>query len=126
MNDLDDAIRQSLSAEDAALFNRLGADQALYDQISATFRGRLRWLNLVGWIAGIVLFLVGATLAWRFALAETVPAMLRYGAASALCFAGLTLIKIWFWLELQKNALVGEVKRLELQLAVVASLLRQH
>lgn len=125
MNDLDQAIRQSLSAEDAALLDRLGADQALHRQVLATFEGRLRWFNVAGWIAGFVLFGVASILAWRFVQAEELGDMLRWGAASALAFAGLALIKVWFWLELQKNAIVREVKRLELQVASLAAQLRR-
>jgi hypothetical protein len=49
----------------------------------------------------------------------------RRSAASALAFAGLALIKVWFWLELQKNAIVREVKRLEVQVASLAAQLRR-
>ena len=125
MNDLDQAIRQSLSAEDAALLDRLGADQALHRQVLATFEGRLRWFNVAGWIAGVVLFGVACVLAWRFVQAEELGDMLRWGAASALAFAGIALIKMWFWLELQKNAIVREVKRLEVQVASLAVQLRR-
>jgi hypothetical protein len=92
MNDLDQAIRQSLSAEDAALLDRLGADQALHRQVLATFEGRLRWFNVAGWIAGFVLFVVASVLAWQFVQAEDLGDMLRWGAASALAFAGLALL----------------------------------
>jgi hypothetical protein len=125
MNDLDQAIRQSLSAEDAALLDRLGADQALHRQVLATFEGRLRWFNVAGWIAGVALFGVACVLAWRFVQAEELRDMLRWGAASALAFAGIALIKVWFWLELQKNAIVREVKRLEVQVASLAAQLRR-
>lgn len=125
MNDLDQAIRQSLSAEDAALLDRLGADQALHRQVLATFEGRLRWFNVAGWLAGVALFGVACVLAWRFVQAEELRDMLRWGAASALAFAGIVLIKVWFWLELQKNAVVREVKRLEVQVASLAAQLRR-
>ena len=125
MNDLDQAIRQSLSAEDAALLDRLGADQALHRQVLATFEGRLRWFNVAGWLAGVVLFGAACVLAWRFVRAEALGDMLRWGAASALAFAGLALIKVWFWLELQKNAILREVKRLEVQVASLATQLRR-
>jgi uncharacterized protein DUF6768 len=125
MNELDQAIRQSLSAEDAALLDRLGTDQALHQQVLATFQGRLRWFNVAGWIAGVVLFGVGCVLAWRFVQAEEPREMLRWGAGSAFAFAGIALVKIWFWLELQKNEIVREVKRLELQVASLAAQLRR-
>ena len=124
-DDLDRAIRQSLSAEDAALLDRLGADRALHRQVLATFEGRLRWFNIAGWIAGVVLFGVGCVLAWRFVQAEEFRDMLRWGAGSGLAFAGIALVKIWFWLELQKNEIVREVKRLEVQVASLAAQLRR-
>jgi hypothetical protein len=125
MNDLDRAIQQSLSAEDAALLDRLGADEAFHRQVLATFEGRLRWINVAGWIAGFALFGVACLLAWRFVQAEDVGDMLRWGAGAAPAFAGLALIKVWFWLELQKNAIVREVKRLEVQVASLAAQLRR-
>jgi hypothetical protein len=121
MNDLDHAIRQSLSAEDLELFNRLGADQALHRQVLATFAGRRRWFNAAGLVAGVVLFGVASVLAWRFVQATEVGDMLRWGAAAAFAFAGLALVKLWFWLELQKDEIVREVKRLEVQVASLAA-----
>lgn len=126
MTDLDQAIRASLSSEDTELFDRLGADQALHRQVLATFEGQLRWFNTAGWIAGLVLFGVASVSAWRFVQAQEIGDMLRWGAASALAFAGLALIKVWFWLELQKNAIVREVKRLEVQVASLAAQLRRR
>lgn len=126
MTDLDQAIRESLSSEDTELFDRLGADQALHRQVLATFQGQLRWFNTAGWIAGLVLFGVASVSAWRFVQAQELGDMLRWGAASALAFAGIALIKVWFWLELQKNAIVREVKRLEVQVASLAAQLRRR
>jgi hypothetical protein len=51
--------------------------------------------------------------------------MLLWGAASALAFAGIVLVKIWFCLELQKNDIVSEVQRLELEVASLAAQLRR-
>ena len=125
MTDLDQAIRESLSSEDTALFDRLGADPALHRQVLATFEGQFRWFNTAGWIAGFVLFGVASVSAWRFVQAQALDDMLRWGAASALALAGIALIKVWFWLELQKNAIVREVKRLEVQVASLAAQLRR-
>ena len=125
MNELDRAIRQSLSAEDAELFDRLGADRALHRQVLDAFEGRLRWFNAAGWIAGAVLFAVACVFGWRFWFAQELADMLRWAAVSALAFAGIALIKVWFWLELQKNAVVRELKRLELQVASLAEQLRR-
>jgi uncharacterized membrane protein YciS (DUF1049 family) len=69
----------------------------------------------------VVLFGVASVLAWRFVQATEVGDMLRWGAAAAFAFAGLALVKLWFWLELQKDEIVREVKRLEVQVASLAA-----
>ena len=125
MNEFDRAIRQSLSVEDAELFDRLGADQALHRQVLATFEGRQRWFNIAGWVAGFALFAIGSAFAWRFLRAQDTGEMLQWGAAAALAFTGLALVKVWFWLELQKNAIVREIKRLEVQVASLATQVRR-
>lgn len=121
MDNLDETIRRSLSSEDARTLDRLAGDQALHEQLLAMFQGRLRWLNALGWVVGFALFGVACFAAWRFAGAADVRAMLTWFGAGALAVAGLALVKVWFWLELARNSIVREVKRLELQVAQVAA-----
>ena len=45
---------------------------------------------------------------------------MMWGAGAGLAVAGLALIKVWFWMEIQKNAIVRELKRVELQVANLA------
>jgi hypothetical protein len=122
---LDQTVRESLSPEDAILFDTLAADQALHRQLLAPFGGQLRWFNAAGWIIGLVLFAAACILGWRFTSAESLQDALRWGAAAALALAGVALVKVWFWLELQKLAIVREVRRLEVQVASLSSQLRR-
>ena len=120
MSSIDDRIRQSLSSDDRALLAQLDADDTLYRDVMATFHGRMRWLNIAGWIAGFALFGVALFCGWQF-VAQTEPrTMMLWGAGTALAVAGLVLIKLWFWMELQKSAIVRELKRVELQVANLA------
>ncbi|MBI1251013.1 MAG: hypothetical protein GC189_06055 [Alphaproteobacteria bacterium] len=117
MTDLDQAIRNALSIEDARTFDRLGADQPLHRQLAEMFQGQLAWMNVIVWIAGFALFAVGAYCAWNFFYAADLRAMLQWGGGAWLCFLGLALVKMWAWMEIQKNAVVREIKRVELQVA---------
>jgi len=121
MNDIDEAIRKTLSAEDAELLARYGADRSLHGQALDMFRGKLKWVNALGGIAGLALFAAGCYFAWRFVHAEELRHMLLWAGVAGLAFLGLALVKIWFWLEIQKNGLVREVKRLELTIASLAA-----
>ncbi|MFC3077211.1 DUF6768 family protein [Phenylobacterium terrae] len=121
MSGLDAAIRRTLSEEDARMFEQLDADAALHQQLLETFGGRLRWLNVAGWVAGFVLTGLVFLFGWRFWVAADLAEMLRWGAAAGLAAMGVALIKVWFWLQMQKNAVVRELKRVELQLAMLAA-----
>ncbi|HZF31716.1 MAG TPA: DUF6768 family protein [Gammaproteobacteria bacterium] len=121
MNDIDDEIRRTLSSEDAKLLARFDDDQALHRQVLDMFRGNHRWLTALGWVAGFALFAAGAYCSWRFALAEELRHMLLWMGPAGLCFLGLALVKLWFWLELQKGSVLRELKRLELQVASLAA-----
>jgi hypothetical protein len=121
MTSIDEAIRKALSDEDARLLDRFGADLPLPQQLQDSFRGHLAWLNVLSWAAGFAIFGVGLYCGWRFLQAPDTAAMLRWAVGLLLCAMGLMLIKLFAWLELEKNAVVREVKRLELQVARLAA-----
>ena len=58
MTKIDDAIRQALSAEDAKVLERYGADLPLPAQLLETFRGRFGLLNTLGWALGLAAFAI--------------------------------------------------------------------
>ena len=50
-----------------------------------------------------------------------VTALVDTGAVCIVCFSAIAGMKVWYWLELNKNAVTREIKRLELQIARLAS-----
>ena len=65
---------------------------------------------------------LGAYAAWRASEATAVKTMLGWAGVAAFGFFFLGLLKLWFWMEMQKNSVIREVKRLELQLASLVAL----
>jgi uncharacterized membrane protein len=124
MSNIDDRIRKSLSSEDQVFLAELDAKDSLYGDIAATFQGRMRWLNALGLIFGFALFAIAVFCAWRFVTQTDLRTMQLWGAGAALAFLGLGLIKLWFWFDLKANAIVREVKRVELQVSSLAAALR--
>jgi hypothetical protein len=124
MTTIDERIREAMSSEDRALLAQMDDDDSLYRDVIATFQGRMRWMNIFSSIVAFALFGVALMCGWRFTLEAEPRGMLMWGAGAALAISGVTLIKVWFWMEIQKNAIVREVKRVELQLAKLAASLR--
>jgi hypothetical protein len=67
-----------------------------------------------------VFFLLGVAAAVAFLGAAELRRMLVWAAAAAVCFGLVGLIKIWIWLEMTRQSLLRDVKRLELQVALLA------
>ena len=124
MSNLDDRIRESLATDDRELLAQMDADDSLYRDLIATFQGRMRWMNILSSIIGFVLFGVALACAWKFTMEAEPRGMLMWAAGAALAISGTTMIKVWFWMEIQKNAIVREIKRVELQVANLAEAMR--
>ena len=56
----------------------------------------------------------------RFFRAEEFRDMVMWAAASAFFLSGVSMMKVWYWMELNKNSVTREIKRLELQIARLA------
>ena len=121
MSQIDDAIRQALSAEDAEALERYATEPSLLQRLLEAFNGRLALLNALAVFIGFALFGIGFYCAWRFMSDPNLAGMLKWGGATGLAALGLISTKLWFWSELRTNAVIREVKRLELQVARLAA-----
>ena len=124
MTHVDDAIRRVLSPDDLRALDELSREEPIILQAVKAFEGQQRWVGLVGWVGGFGLFAAGAYCAWRFVQAPDLRQMMLWGAVVGLAAIGLSMIKLWFFMEMQKSSIVREVKRLELQVAALAALAR--
>jgi hypothetical protein len=119
MNELDKKIRAALAADEAELFEQLG-EPSLPEQVIETFRGRGRWLVMLMFVMTTVFVGLGIATVIGFFQADTERAMIAWAAGFGFCLITIAMLKIWYWMELNKNAITREIKRVELQLARLA------
>ena len=124
MTTIDERIRKSFSQEDQAFLAELDAGDSLYREVAATFTGRMRWLNALAWVFGLVLMVAAAICAWQFVNEDDLRTMNLWGAGAALAFLGLAMIKLWFFMDMKSNAVLREIKRVEFQIASLNALVR--
>ena len=117
MKDIDDIIREAIVDEDDRnLFDELD-EQSVCDMVMDSFHGKSRWLVLMVYVmvaifAGLFLFSAAKLFA-----AEGAREMIAWGVSAMFCCTTVAMLKIWYWMELHKNAVTREIKRFELQLA---------
>ncbi len=126
MRDIDKMIRDALPAEDVELFESLGEEQGIHEMVIDSFRGKTLWLVTLVFVA-IAAFVVLAILAAvQFFQVEPVKEMIAWACAFMFCLIAIAIMKVWYWMELNKNTVIREVKRVELQIAQLTNRLRNR
>ena len=126
MRDIDKMIRDALPAEDVELFESLGEEQGIHEMVIDSFRGKTLWLVTLVFVA-IAAFVVLAILAAvQFFQVEPVKEMIAWACAFMFCLIAIATMKVWYWMELNKNTVIREVKRVELQIAQLTNRLRNR
>jgi hypothetical protein len=120
MSKLDQAIRQSLSAEDAAFLAKF-ENQSPFHEALGTFSGTWGIMNIFAAIITFGMFAVAAYCAWNAVNADALRETVLWSAGGIIAMVGVAMLKMYFWMEMNKNVTLREVKRLELQVARLAS-----
>ncbi len=116
MEQLDDAIRKAMRDDDGAVFDGLG-EQSMLEMVIDSFRTRQRWLITIVFFWSFVIFAAAVVCAVQFFRAGTEQEAIAWGFGFVVGMNAVGLLKSWYWMELNKNAVMREVKRMELQLA---------
>jgi hypothetical protein len=119
MTEIDDLIKESLTHEEAEFYNQLDAQNPI-EMLGGLFRGKNRWFIIV--INIVMLFAFGAFIYCliHFLNAETTENLIKWGAGGFVGLIILSMLKIFTWMQMDKNALLREMKRLELQISSLA------
>jgi hypothetical protein len=122
MTTIDDAIRHALSPADVQAYEALSRELSPVGEAIGMFRtarGGYIWAVTVAAVAFVA---IGGFAAWRLLSATDIREMLGWSLLIVFIMLALALVKLWFWLEMQRNVVVREVKRLELQIASLVAL----
>jgi hypothetical protein len=116
MNEMDRKIRAALPPAEAELLGPLD-EPSLWDQAKEMFQGKLWWASMVVVIAGVAFLAFLVVSAVFFFQAEGVREMLAWAGGFGLGLIAVSFCRLWFWLIMHRNAVVREVKRVELLVA---------
>ncbi len=120
MTDLDERIRRAVQASDNPDPDLLPDEQSVWQMMFGVYRGRNKWIHLLAFAYTFVFFGLAVWTAISFFNAETTRAMLAWGFGFTFCVLAVGNLKMWMWMQMDKNAVLREVKRLELQVALLA------
>lgn len=121
IHEIDRRIQDALSAEDAELYEQFAVEPSLLELALDTLQGRNRLLSVLTIIVGTVFMGIGAYCLWQLLTVDSVRHVVQWSLAFTFCMAAVGMMKLWYWMEMQRISLTREIKRLELQLAHLAN-----
>lgn len=115
MTELDRKIEEALEAEDRDLLERFG-EQGLVAQSFSVFQGKQGWIAGIAVTASMFLFAGAIYSAWNFFRAEEAIVAAQWAAGAWFLMTMVAFMKVWFWMRMESNRVIREIKRVELQL----------
>lgn len=119
MSEIDDMIKKALSEEESEVLKRLD-EESIFDMLTANFKGKLGWISVYAMVMTFVFFGITIFSAIMFFEATETKELLMWTGIFIFSVFTVSLLKIWQWLQMDKNSLLREMKRLELQISVLA------
>jgi len=118
-DNIDELIKQALSEEESEILERLGEEQSIFEQLLTNFQGKMKWMSMYIAFMILVFFILSIYCLIEFLNAEDIRLMILWGAALGGSFFTVGLLKMWHWMQMDKNALMREIKRLEIHIAAL-------
>ena len=111
---IDKIIKEALTQEEAKFYDEL-EEQNLFQMVGGIFKGKLGWLIVIMNIMTVVFFGLFVYCVVQFFETSNTNELIKWGLGSTVFLIGISMIKLFVWMQMDKNALFREMKRLELQ-----------
>jgi hypothetical protein len=117
--DIDELIKQALTEEESEHLKLLHKEQNVFEELLASFEGTRKWLSVYVTVVIFVVFGLSIYSLVQFLSVEGTREMILWGAATGGSLLIVTMLKVWYWMQMDRNAIIREIKRLELQIAAL-------
>lgn len=111
--DIDKLIKETLTQEEAKFYDDL-EEQNLLQMVFGLFSGKNSWIVIMMSIVQVVFFGFFIYCAIQFFNAEATNDLIRWGIFGTLSLMGSMMLKLFSWMQMDKKAIIREIKRLEL------------
>lgn len=118
--ELDATIRAALTADERKLLDAMD-EPSVPEQLMESFRGRNRWLNILAFIYTFAFFGLAIWFAVEFFATNPgdTKTLIAWAAGFLWMTTAIGMAKMWSWMQMHKNVLIREIKRLELEVSLL-------
>lgn len=113
---IDQLIKTTLSQEEFKLYEALD-EQNIFQSVIGIFQGKNKWIMYLMNIATVIFFSFFVYCLIQFFGTDITNELIQWGIGIVVSILGVSMLKIFAWMQMDKKALIREFKRLELQVA---------
>jgi len=122
---IDQLIKEALTEEEVEFYDKLD-EQNVFQMLGGLFTGKNRWIMVLMNVAMLVIFVALIFCIIRFFSTDLTNELIKWAIAGLICVNAISLLKLFTWMQMDKNSIKRELKRLELQVSNLASKLSER
>jgi hypothetical protein len=124
MEDIDQLIKDTLTQEEAKFYDEL-EEQNVFQMVIGIFKGKNKWLLIMMNIMTLTFFGLSVYCTIQFFNTDITNELIKWGIGGLVFLMAVSMMKMFAWMQMDKNAILREIKRLELQVSSLATKLSQ-
>ena len=118
--EIDELIKNALTKEEAIFYNQL-EEQSLLEMALGVYQGKLKWLAILTAVIMIIVFGLAVYCLVQFLQSEDTKEMILWAAGMFGAMMATSMLKLFHWMQMDKNAILRELKRVEFQVGLLAT-----
>ncbi|WP_347175332.1 DUF6768 family protein [Polaribacter uvawellassae] len=111
--EIDKLIKETLTQEEAKFYDEL-EQQNIFEMIIGLFQGKNKWIMYLMNFMTLIFFGLFVYCTVQFFNTTETNELIKWGVGGLVFLFGVSMLKIFAWMQMDKNAILRELKRLEL------------
>ena len=120
IEEIDKLIKETLTQEETKFYNDLD-EQNVFQMVFGLFKGKNKWIMILMNVMTVVFFGLFIYCIVQFFNAGETKELIKWATGTLIFLLGVSMLKIFAWMQMDKNALLREMKRLELLILSTSS-----
>jgi len=121
MSDIDEKILAAIKTESRQSMDEYSKELGPIRLVIESFKGAFRWMAVLSVVLILVFVGIGVYCAFNFYHATDLAIKFNWFGGALLAFIIVTVLRLWFFMELNRLSIRREIKRLELQVSLLVN-----
>lgn len=114
--EIDKLIKETLTQEESKFYEEL-EEQNILQMVGGLFQGKNKWIMYLMNFMTLVFFGLFVYCTVQFFNTTETNELIKWGTGGLVFLLGVSMLKVFAWMQMDKNAILREIKRLEIQVS---------